>query len=206
MSKSDISQNENGMHEFAIRTGLILRDLRNSMQQLGLDKSIAEVAKDIPEARERLGRIVSLTREAADSVINSVERAQPGQDLLAAEADLLRLRWEAWSVAPFKDKQAHELASNTLGWLATVPLITRETSQQLHTIMMAQGFEDITGQIVQHMVGVLNQAERQLVQMLRDSTSCSGSYMQTSPTNSASLADKPSSQGDVDELLATLGF
>lgn len=206
MSNSSISQNENGTHQIAIRTGLILRNLRNSMQQLGLDKSMAELAMDVPQARQRLGHIVTLTREAADSVMNSVEMAQPGQDKLAAGAGLLKLRWDAWSVLPSAEKQAHDLASNTLSWLTTVPHITQETSQHLHAIMMAQGFEDITGQIVQHMVGVLNQVEKQLIQLLRDSTASSDHFRSTAQSHSVSAEDKPSSQDDVDELLSSLGL
>ncbi|MBK0019433.1 protein phosphatase CheZ [Kosakonia sp. S42] len=197
---------KNDIHALILRTGYILRTLRDSLHQLGLDKTIAEVAGSIPDARARLGYVVTLTRDAADGVLNSVEQAQPGQALLAEGAASLSLRWDAWFESPGDNAQARALAMDTRDWLATVAPVAGATRQHLHAIMMAQGFQDLTGQIMQRMMVVLNGVEQQLVQVLRDNApekDCTG---RSATPVSVLTADKPASQDDVDDLLANLGL
>ncbi|MBK0018882.1 protein phosphatase CheZ [Kosakonia sp. S42] len=58
----------------------LLHKLRDNLYQLGLDKTIAEVAGSIPDAHDRLGYVVTLTRDAVGCVLNSVERRNPGRN------------------------------------------------------------------------------------------------------------------------------
>lgn len=205
MSVPEINGEKKEIRELTARTGSILRSLRDSLQQLGLDKTIADVAGSIPDARERLGYVVTLTREAANGVINSVEMAQPLQTLLSEQASQLMLRWEATSGNTVSDKLTLELAADTAAWLDRVPLSTALTNQQLHAIMMAQGFQDLTGQIVQRMMGVLNQVEQQLIQVLCERSAGTGINERNAPSHLPS-SEKPANQDDVDDLLASLGI
>jgi len=162
------------------------------------------VAGSIPNARERLGYVVTMTREAAEGVINSVEITQPLQTELGEKAEKLTQRWDAASGNPSDKEQAQALAVDTAALLDEVPRITGLTQQQLHAIMMSQGFQDLTGQIVQAMMAVLNQAEQQLIQVIRDNTGSHGTA--SAPSKPASPSETPASQDDVDDLLASLGM
>lgn len=206
MSLPDTHSGQQEIREITVRTGSILRTLRDSLQQLGLDKTIADVAGSIPDARERLGYVVTLTREAANGVINSVEMTQPMQTLLAEKAGGLTQRWDATNAQRLDEGQTRELAADTLAWLDDVPRITELTRQQLHAIMMAQGFQDLTGQIVQRMMAVLNQVEKQLIQVLRDSAAGPGHRETAAPPQAPCAAEQAASQDDVDDLLASLGI
>ena len=206
MSLPDSHSKQLEITDITARAGSILRTLRDSLQQLGLDKTIADVAGSIPNARERLGYVVTLTREAADGVINSVEITQPMQTQLAEKAEQLTHRWNATAGSSPDEDQTHALAADTRAWLEELPRITSLTQQQLHAIMMAQGFQDLTGQIVQAMMAVLNQAEQQLIQVLRDNSGAQGIGERTASPKSSSSPEKPASQDDVDDLLASLGI
>lgn len=206
MSLPDTHSEQQEITEITARAGAILRTLRDSLQQLGLDKTIAEVAGSIPNARERLGYVVTLTREAADEVINSVEITQPVQTQLTEKADRLLQRWNATSAEPLTKEQTHLLAADTVALLDDVPHATNLTRQHLHAIMMAQGFQDITGQIVQAMMAVLNQAEQQLIQVIRDKSASPASAARAMPPAPAFSAEPAASQDDVDDLLASLGI
>lgn len=94
----------------------------------------------------------------------------------------------------------------TRDWLDTVAPVAGATRQHLHAIMMAQGFQDLTGQIVQRMMGVLNEVEQQLIQVLRDNAPEEDHPGRSAPSASALTADKRASQDDVDDLLASLGL
>ncbi|QCA06666.1 protein phosphatase CheZ [Pantoea vagans] len=204
MSPSDTHSKQQEITEITARAGYILRQLRDSLQQLGLDKTIADVAGSIPNARERLGYVVTMTREAAEGVINSVEITQPLQTELGEKAQKLTQRWDAASGNPADKELAQALAVDTAALLDEVPRITGLTQQQLHAIMMSQGFQDLTGQIVQAMMAVLNQAEQQLIQVIRDNTGSHGTA--SAPSKPASSSETPASQDDVDDLLASLGM
>jgi len=206
MSLPDTHPKQQEITEITARAGSILRTLRDSLQQLGLDKTIADVAGSIPNARERLGYVVTLTREAANEAINSVEITQPLQTELAEKAEQLTQRWNETSGNVSDKAQTDALAADTRAWLNEVPRITSLTQQQLHAIMMAQGFQDLTGQIVQAMMAVLNQAEHQLIQVIRDNAGLTGTAERTAPSQPSSSPEKPASQDDVDDLLASLGM
>lgn len=111
MSPSDTHSKHQEIGEITARAGFILRQLRDSLQQLGLDKTIADVAGSIPNARERLGYVVTMTREAAEGVINSVEITQPLQTDLGEKAEKLSQRWDATSGTPLEKEQTQALAA-----------------------------------------------------------------------------------------------
>lgn len=206
MSPPDTHSKHQEIGEITARAGYILRQLRDSLQQLGLDKTIADVAGSIPNARERLGYVVTMTHDAAEGVINSVEMTQPLQTELGEKAEKLTQRWDATSGSPLDKEQTQALASDTLALLNDVPRVTGLTQQQLHAIMMSQGFQDLTGQIVQAMMAVLNQAEQQLIQVIRDNAGSHVTADRTAPSKPASPSETPASQDDVDDLLASLGM
>ncbi|MGJ0480352.1 protein phosphatase CheZ [Pantoea agglomerans] len=206
MSPPDTHSKHQEIGEITARAGYILRQLRDSLQQLGLDKTIADVAGSIPNARERLGYVVTMTHDAAEGVINSVEMTQPLQTELGEKAEKLTQRWDATSGSPLDKEQTQALASDTLALLNDVPRVTGLTQQQLHAIMMSQGFQDLTGQIVQAMMAVLNQAEQQLIQVIRDNAGSHVTADRTAPSKPASASETPASQDDVDDLLASLGM
>jgi len=68
------------------RIGQLTRMLRDSMRELGLDQAIAQAAEAIPDARDRLDYVVTMTAQAAERALSCVEAAQPRQNQLEADA------------------------------------------------------------------------------------------------------------------------
>ena len=151
------------------RIGQLTRMLRDSMRELGLDKEIEKAAQAIPDARDRLGYIAAMTEQAADRALNAVDRAQPIQDELAEGAKALDERWQAWFADPLELDQAKVLVTDTRAYLGAVPQLTQATQSQLLEILMAQDFQDLTGQVIKKMMEVIQEIEHQLVQVLIDS-------------------------------------
>ncbi|GAB3391068.1 protein phosphatase CheZ [Azotobacter armeniacus] len=151
------------------RIGQLTRMLRDSMRELGLDKEIEKAAQAIPDARDRLGYIAAMTEQAADRALNAVDRAQPIQDELAKGARELDERWQAWFADPLELDQAKALVTDTRAYLAEVPRQTQATQSQLLEILMAQDFQDLTGQVIKKMMEVIQEIEHQLLQVLIDS-------------------------------------
>jgi len=154
--------------ELVQRIGQLTRMLRESMRELGLDKEIERAAEAIPDARDRLSYVATMTEQAAERALNAIDRAQPLQDELSERAVALDNRWAEWFAEPKELDEARDLVHDTRGYLAEVPKRTQATNQELLEIMMAQDFQDLTGQVIKKMMDVIREIEHQLVQVLID--------------------------------------
>lgn len=201
------------MSDIIVRLGSLTRMLRDSLQELGLEQAIADAADAIPDARGRLTYVVEMTTQAANRVLTCVEQAQPEQDQLKQQAEVLQTRWDQWFEAPKSFDEAKALVTATREHLATIPAITGRTNQLLLEIMMAQDFQDLTGQVIKKMMHVVEQIETQLLMVLLDNIPDNA---RVSPTQKNSLLNGPqidttasgviADQSQVDDLLDSLGF
>lgn len=193
------------------RIGHLTRQMREGMRELGLDKSIAKAAEAIPDARDRLGYVAQMTERAADRALNAVDVAQPIQDTLSRQAQALTQRWDVWFANPVALDEARDLVVDTRSYLSEVPGQASATNTQLIEIMMAQDFQDLTGQVIKKMMDVIKDMETQLLQLLLDNAPVdkrqeAGAGLLNGPQIKPGNADAVSDQGQVDDLLASLGF
>ena len=193
------------------RIGLLTRQLREGLRELGLDKQVTKVADAIPDARDRLKYVASMTERAADRSLNAIEIAQPLQESLSTDAKALTKRWDGWFESPVELDQARELVLETRSYLAGVPTKTSAINAQLMEIMMAQDFQDLTGQVIKKMMEVVNDVETQLLQVLIDNSPNvekrqESHGLQNGPQVKAGNPEAVADQGQVDDLLASLGF
>ncbi|WP_336698473.1 protein phosphatase CheZ [Pantoea dispersa] len=199
--------------EIFSRIGQLTRQLRDSVANLGLDRAIMEVAEAIPDTRERLNYVVGKTSQAADRALTSVEIARPLQVELGERASALTARWDAWFDEPQPLSQARELVIDTRAFLAVTPEITRQTNEQLMAIMMAQDFQDLTGQVIQNMMTLIESVENELIQVLIEnmpeilpSAMLHNTSLKNGPQIDQSRAGVVATQEQVDDLLDSLGF
>src|SRR5690554_3380433 len=210
--------------ELVQRIGQLTRMLRENMRELGLDKEIERAAEAIPDARDRLSYVATMTEQAAERALNAIDRAQPLQDAIGRGAEELDKRWAEWFAEPKELDEARDLVKQTRAYLADVPDKTQATHKELLDIMMAQDFQDLTGQVIKRMMDVIREIEHQLVQVLIDNMpeSEARQHMQRQANdqweNEARRqdllngpqvkegADIVTSQDQVDDLLDQLGF
>jgi chemotaxis protein CheZ len=210
------------------RVGQLTRTLRDSMRELGLDKQVEHLAGAVPAARDRLQYIVAMTEQAAECVLSSIDVAKPLQEQLRLPADELNARWEQWYAAPMDRADVRALVSDTRTFIRGVPEAATATNVQLVEIMLAQDFQDLTGQVIKKVTEVVSLIEQQLLSVLLDNISperreqfaasaaavTDAPLMTDSPEN---LLNGPSinpegrtdvikDQSQVDDLLASLGF
>ena len=213
MSDLPKSAEQAAAHDIISRIGSLTRMLRDSLRELGLDQAIAEAAEAIPDARDRLDYVVQKTAQAADRALNSVEAAQPHQDKMEAGAIALKGRWDAWFENPIELADARELVTDTREYLGEVPTHTSFTNKQLLDIMMAQDFQDLTGQVIKRMMDVIQEIERQLLMVLLENmpeVSAEkrqvGTTLLNGPQVNSAAPGVVANQDQVDDLLDSLGF
>ncbi len=193
------------------RIAQLTRMLRESMRELGLDQAIKEAADAIPDARDRLDYVARMTEQAANRVLNAAESVQPLQSAMQREAQGLDARWQSWFDHPVELDQARELVDDTRALLKDVPVKTQQSQDALMEIIMAQDFQDLTGQVITRMLGVIEAIETELVQVLIDNVPQekreeASSLLNGPQINAEGKPDVVTNQDQVDDLLASLGF
>jgi len=195
------------------RIAQVTRQLREGMRELGLDKQFERAAQVIPSTRERLNYVAEMTERAAHRTLNAIDVAQPLQDALAADAKGLSGRWDAWFADPIELNQARELVLDTRAYLQGVPGRAGDINAQLMEILMAQDFQDLTGQVIKKMMDVVNEVESQLLQVLIDNSPVdrrpeppAANSLLNGPQTAPGSADAVTDQSQVDDLLESLGF
>jgi chemotaxis protein CheZ len=210
------------------RIGQLTRTLRDSMRELGIDKHVERAAEAVPDARDRLKYIANMTEQAAEKVLSSIEVTKPLQEQLQQDAAVLDARWEQWYAAPIEREEVRALMNDTRTFLRGVPEVTTATNQQLLEIMLAQDFQDLTGQVIKKITEVVYLIEQQLLGVLienialerREQFAATAAALAAEPSSTGSpenllngpqinpegKADVMQDQGEVDDLLASLGF
>lgn len=198
--------------EVLSRIGHMTRALHDSLRGLGLDKLIEKAASDIPDARDRLDYVARLSEQSAKRVLDATDAAGPLQDGIENRSSALRGEWQA-----LLDKSAGEgdwraLAERTMAALAESEQAAVATRGQLMDIMMAQDFQDLTGQVIGKITSIAQDLEKQLVQVLIDfAPSEIKRELDTGLLNGPQIKPEGNTeivanQGQVDDLLDSLGF
>ena len=198
--------------EVLLRVGQMTRSLHDSLRGLGFDKLIEKAAHDIPNARDRLDYVARMTEQAAQRVLNATDAAGPLQDQIDKGAGEIATGWQAVMDAPFSEAQYRAMADRTVDYLDATRSATDITKQQLLEIMMAQDFQDLTGQVIKKITELAHGLEQQLVQLLIDYAPPEvrrevGTGLLNGPQiNPTASQDVVADQGQVDDLLESLGF
>ncbi|MFT0531527.1 protein phosphatase CheZ [Castellaniella hirudinis] len=193
------------------RIAQLTRSLRENMRELGLDQAIKDAAHAIPDARDRLHYVAQMTEQAANRVLNAAEEVQPWQESMQNDAKALDARWQDWFDHPVELDQARALVDDTRAFIKSVPEKTQASQNNLLDIIMAQDFQDLTGQVIMRMLGVIGAIESELVQVLIDNVPAekreeTKTLLNGPVVNSEGKNDVVANQDQVDDLLASLGF
>lgn len=200
-------QSDKPMYE---RLGGIVRLLHDSMRELGYDRSLTDVASQIGDAQGRLEHVATLTEQAANKVLNAIDQSMPEQEQLSVAAQNVERRWDQLFAGELSIEEFKTLANDSKGFAATVLAATEVQKARMLEIMMAQDFQDITGQLIKKIVNITAVAERELAQLLRDNAPAEvKAAMADKPVellNGPSAPGAALEQNDVDDLLDSLGF
>lgn len=203
---------EDGEHEMFNKVGTLARQLHDSLRGLGYDRALEEAASQIPDAQQRLAYVAQLTEQAANRVLAATEVARPLQDALLSDSEGLSARWDRMFANELSIDEFKQLASDTRAFFNAAPGKVRTTNDQLTEIMMAQDFQDLTGQVIKKIVDLAQDLERQLVNVLietmpEDRKAAVPEGLMNGPVISATgRTDVVTSQSQVDDLLESLGF
>ena len=194
------------------RLGQMTRQLHDSLHELGLDAALQDAVHAMPDTRERLDYIALMTEQAASRVLNATDIARPLQDRVQHGAQALHVRWEKVFAGELSVDEFRLLSGETRDFLAQTESDSCAINAQLMAIMMAQDFQDLTGQVIKRILNAAQTLEAQLLQVLLETAppavkaERAGNLMNGPVTDGKAGGDVVTSQGQVDDLLESLGF
>ncbi|MEJ2687570.1 MAG: protein phosphatase CheZ [Gammaproteobacteria bacterium] len=199
--------------------GKLTRELHEALNSFQLDSRVSDLAQtDIPDAQERLSYVITMTEQAAHRTLSAVEEALPVSDELKRDADELLTQWQRFRRRDMSIDEFRALSSTLDDFFSQTSQRAASLSRQLSEVLMAQDFQDLTGQIIRKVITLVKEVEENLVSLVRisgarmkatdivattqDDRGCQG------PTVPGvdSVADVVSGQDDVDDILSSLGF
>lgn len=194
------------------RLGQLTRSLHDSLRELGYDRDIEEAARAMPDTQDRLRYIASMTEQAAARTLEATEAAQPIQKQLGQSASLLSRDWDRVFAGESSVEEFRLLAQRTREFLREVPARADATGRHLQDIMLAQDFQDLTGQVIKKLMDVTQGIEGRLLTLLLDQLPAE----RKEQIEARGLAGPVirhdgddavvTNQEQVDELLESLGF
>jgi chemotaxis protein CheZ len=185
--------------------GSITRLLHDTLTQVGVMPKLQLATEGLPDARSRLSYIATKTAEAANKVLNSVDQAK---------VDHLAISHAARDIAAAitADPVKAVASGAVFNFVQEVEARTSKIDAHLTDIMMAQDFHDLTGQVVAKVVKLANDLEDSLVKLLvqvapeAEREKVDPNVLNGPVVNAEGRTDVVSDQGEVDDLLASLGF
>jgi chemotaxis protein CheZ len=193
------------------QVGVMARQLHDSLKGFAdsLDPTLMDIVEDkIPDSGTRLEHILKLTENAANTTLDHVEAMQKrNQD---QQTKLGGLKAMLHGMKAVGDR-AKKLIGDSQSSLDDLQDSLSRTSEDLITVLTAQDYQDLTGQIIQKIIVLLKDLESNLVNVIRtfgvrpEGKKAVVEDELYGPAHAARTSSMHS-QGDVDSLLADFGF
>jgi len=205
-----------GLHEGALyaEVGRLARDLHAAITRFTADDRIAALARcDLPDAKARLDYVNARTEEAAHRTLTAIETVQPvvrglGERAAALSCELARLHRRELGPGEFR-----ELVAALGTFLDAAAADAARVGEQLNDALLAQEFQDLTGQVLRQVTDLVHEMEGHLIGVLQvhgapatPSTRGAGATGAEGPALVAMDAARVNGQDEVDDLLSDLGF
>ena len=181
---------------------------------------------EIQDASDRLNYVISMTQNAANKTMDMVEASAPIALNLGEEAGVLKDEWARLRRREMTGDEFREIYHRMDDFFGAIQSGTGELNKNLQDIILEQGFQDLTGQVLTRVINLIRDVEGSLVNLVRIAGQVEeitglpesadieeGEKKEKEPSSgegpqihAAERADVVSGQDEVDDLLSSLGF
>ncbi|MBS0378607.1 MAG: protein phosphatase CheZ [Proteobacteria bacterium] len=142
--------------------------LQTGLDRLGQNEQLTRMARrEMPSARARLQHVLKLTEDAAHRTLDLVERSRPAAERIRSRSSDLAAQI-AHSAAAGADLPPHGTnAARVASELQATLGDCDEIQANLLEVLMTQGFQDLSGQIIRAVISLVEQLELALGQLGR---------------------------------------
>ncbi|MGM0434397.1 MAG: protein phosphatase CheZ [Pseudomonadota bacterium] len=206
--------------------GRLTRSLHEALRNFEIKAENREQQEELSkmaDASDRLDYVVQLTSRSANKTMDLVEDTMPVASNLREEANAIREDWGRLRRREMKPSEFRELYRRIDAFLDRIVSDSDRLHGNLSEILLAQDFQDLTGQVIQRVTSLVKEVEDHLVKLMvmasdvdritgvvhdqeegsqEDAVSSRGE----GPQIDESQQDVVSGQDEVDDLLSSLGF
>jgi chemotaxis protein CheZ len=203
--------------------GKLTRNLHDTVLNIGLQSPIGAIAaNEFPDARERLNYVIQLTEESANTTLTVVEESIPIVQESGESATELLNRWQSLCKRELPFDEFKPLSDDIQAFLRKTQETSDGLQSELTKVLMAQGYQDLTGQLIKKVITLVDDVEERLIDLVAvagglaeqngDQPSTKTSKMKESrergegPALPSQTEGRAHSQDEVDDVLASLGF
>jgi chemotaxis protein CheZ len=203
--------------------GKLTRDFHDTLAEFSADSRLAELANtEFHDTRERLHFVVSKTQQAADLTMTQVENSIPMCDSLIQVTEELASSWGRLTSKEMKAAEFRELSKKIKVFLQTANNDGETLRANLTEVLMAQDFQDITGQVIFKVIKLVEDIESSLVNLVKLASEHVGVGIDSNTKQEkdkdkreldgpvvpgvADMGETVAGQDEVDDLLSSLGF
>ncbi|MCG8670935.1 MAG: protein phosphatase CheZ [Pseudomonadales bacterium] len=210
--------------------GKLTRSLHTAIRNFDIDtaddNAAAKDMSKMSDASDRLNYVIEKTENAANKTMDLVEDTIPISSDLGDQARSLKSEWTKLMNKQMKPDEFRALTKQMDSFLDLAAGETSKIDQNLSNILLAQDFQDLTGQVIKRVITLVKDVESNLVELVRmagtvdhiagiqheeeeatianpeeDAVGAEGPII-----NAEERDDVVTSQDDVDDLLSSLGF
>ena len=210
--------------ELFAEVGKLTRQLHDSLSNFQLDPKIANLASDdIPDAKERLNYVMNLTEQAANKTMDAVDSSLPLADKINTSLTELKPEWDKLMQREIQLGEFKSLCYSINDFMEVAGKDAAEIHSHMTEIMMAQDFQDLTGQVIKRVIELVKDVEDSLIHLLTvfgepDANSndrnnaneievmADNNGVEGPIIDAENREDAVSNQDEVDDLLSSLGF
>ena len=197
--------------------GKLTRELHEALNNFNIDSRLVDLAQnDIPNTRDRLNFVITTTEEAAHKTLSHIDKTMPLAQELRETAEKIDESWLRFRKKEMNADEFRHLVKEIEAYLPTVKQHADQVHANLSEMTLAQGFQDLTGQVIRQVISLVEEVEASLVQLVK----VAGKHQQNVTTKKEidpikaegpqiNAQDNPNvvnNQDDVDDLLSSLGF
>lgn len=194
--------------------------LQTALVRFSIDSRLIDMAeKEVPDARHRLDHVLKLTDEAAHRTMDLVEQSGPLAARTAQQADEIVALWRRFRARSIAVDEFRDMLQRMDVFLESARTDMDKVRGNLAEVLMAQGYQDLSGQIIRGVMKLVGELETALVELVR----LSKNGIDSRKASSSSISDETrrgfgpavpgvdhgpavSGQQDVDALLSGLGM
>lgn len=197
--------------------GKLTRQLHSALMDFQVDNRLVELANtEIPDAKERLNYVIDMTEQAANKTMDAVEECIPLADSIIINIHSVSPMWEKLMRRDIALEDFKGLCHDVQSFMSHSQHDSNRLRELLNEILMAQDFQDLTGQMIRRVIDLVREVEHNLVSML---TVFGDNAIESFPVvkdnkieaegpimNAELREDVVTGQDEVDDLLSSLGF
>ena len=200
--------------------GKMTREIHDSIMNFRMDERVSDLAhSDIPDAKDRLEYVIEMTEKSANTVLGVVEKSTPLAEKLSGQSHKLAEQWQRFRQRELDAEELRVMGLEVENFFSESESMMTELLAGFTEVLMAQDFQDLTGQIIRKVIQLVDEIENNLVELVRiqgehkihdkkDSVEKNEREALDGPQvpGKESGNDVMKGQDDVDDLLASLGF